>query len=238
VNNLSKLDDKISMFVGMDLHKNYLQIAVMNDKGKVLENSRINNNLPQHQFVTIGELDRGHISANGGAGGSRNILNSGSSVIGNGGNGGIAVRGTANGGNGATCSSHQTTGNCGNGGNGGIAANGGVANGQAGTTTSNGANGGIAVGKGSNANNGGLAVNGGITGAGCVVVNGHLCVIVSEGTFESYWVKMDAGGFVHPAFHLLGHLKCLELPGSHTENHNLSNEFIIVRIYRQILLYS
>jgi hypothetical protein len=30
VNNLSKskLDDKISMFVGMDLHKNYLQIAV------------------------------------------------------------------------------------------------------------------------------------------------------------------------------------------------------------------
>jgi hypothetical protein len=25
----------------MDLHKNYLQIAVMNDKGKVLENTRI-----------------------------------------------------------------------------------------------------------------------------------------------------------------------------------------------------
>jgi transposase len=47
VNNLSKskLDGKISMFVGMDLHKNYLQIAVMNDKGKVLENSRINNDL-------------------------------------------------------------------------------------------------------------------------------------------------------------------------------------------------
>ena len=41
----SKLDIKISMFVGMDLHKNYLQIAVMNEKGKVLENSRINNNL-------------------------------------------------------------------------------------------------------------------------------------------------------------------------------------------------
>jgi hypothetical protein len=41
----SKLDDNISMFVGMDLHKNYLQIAVMNEKGKVLENSRINNNL-------------------------------------------------------------------------------------------------------------------------------------------------------------------------------------------------
>ena len=49
MNNLSKskLDDKISMFVGMDLHKNYLQIAVMNENGKVLENSRINNNLKQ-----------------------------------------------------------------------------------------------------------------------------------------------------------------------------------------------
>jgi transposase len=35
------------MFVGMDLYKNYLQIAVMNDKGKVLENSRINNDLKQ-----------------------------------------------------------------------------------------------------------------------------------------------------------------------------------------------
>src|SRR5215813_14054105 len=35
------------MFVGMDLHKNYLQIAVMNEKGKVLENSRIKNNLKQ-----------------------------------------------------------------------------------------------------------------------------------------------------------------------------------------------
>ncbi len=35
------------MFVGMDLHKNYLQIAVMNKKGKVLENCRINNNLKQ-----------------------------------------------------------------------------------------------------------------------------------------------------------------------------------------------
>jgi hypothetical protein len=49
VNNLSKskLDGKISMFVGMDLHKNYLQIAVMNEKGKILENSRINNDLKQ-----------------------------------------------------------------------------------------------------------------------------------------------------------------------------------------------
>ena len=47
MNNLCKLDGKISMFVGMDLHKNYLQIAVMNDKGKVLENSKINNDLKQ-----------------------------------------------------------------------------------------------------------------------------------------------------------------------------------------------
>jgi hypothetical protein len=49
VNNLSKskLDGKISMFVGIDLHKNYMQIDVMNDKGKVLENSRINNDLKQ-----------------------------------------------------------------------------------------------------------------------------------------------------------------------------------------------
>lgn len=31
----------------MDLHKNYLQVAVMNDKGKVLENSRINNDVKQ-----------------------------------------------------------------------------------------------------------------------------------------------------------------------------------------------
>jgi hypothetical protein len=40
------------MFVGMDLHKNYLQIAVMNEKRKVLENSRMNNNLnPVDRFL-------------------------------------------------------------------------------------------------------------------------------------------------------------------------------------------
>ena len=34
------------MFVGMDLHKNYLQIVlVMDKKGKILRNSRIDNNL-------------------------------------------------------------------------------------------------------------------------------------------------------------------------------------------------
>ena len=35
------------MFVGMDIHKNYLQVATMDDKGKVLENRRIVNNIYQ-----------------------------------------------------------------------------------------------------------------------------------------------------------------------------------------------
>ena len=43
----SKIDGKVSMFVGMDLHKNYLQIAVMDKKGKIIRNSRIDNNLKQ-----------------------------------------------------------------------------------------------------------------------------------------------------------------------------------------------
>ena len=43
----SESDDKVSMFVGMDLHKNYLQIAVMNEEGRVLRNSKIDNNLRQ-----------------------------------------------------------------------------------------------------------------------------------------------------------------------------------------------
>jgi transposase len=33
------------MFVGMDVHKNYLQVAVLDEKGKVLDNSRVDNNL-------------------------------------------------------------------------------------------------------------------------------------------------------------------------------------------------
>jgi transposase len=33
------------MFVGMDVHKNYLQVAVLDEKGKVLSNSRVDNNL-------------------------------------------------------------------------------------------------------------------------------------------------------------------------------------------------
>jgi transposase len=43
----SKSDGKVSMFVGMDLHKNFLQIAVMNKEGRVLRNSKIDNNLKQ-----------------------------------------------------------------------------------------------------------------------------------------------------------------------------------------------
>ncbi|MGA9845866.1 MAG: hypothetical protein WBP64_13065 [Nitrososphaeraceae archaeon] len=44
----SKADGSVckkSMFVGMDVHKNYLQVAVLDDKGKVLDNSRVDNNL-------------------------------------------------------------------------------------------------------------------------------------------------------------------------------------------------
>jgi transposase len=43
----SRLDGILPMFVGMDLHKNYLQVATVDDKGKVLENRRIMNNLNQ-----------------------------------------------------------------------------------------------------------------------------------------------------------------------------------------------
>ena len=34
-----------NMFVGMDVHKNYLHVAVLDEKGKVLNNSRVENNL-------------------------------------------------------------------------------------------------------------------------------------------------------------------------------------------------
>jgi hypothetical protein len=45
----SKPDSSLSenMFVGMDVHKNYLQIAVLNENGKVLDNSRVDNDLLQ-----------------------------------------------------------------------------------------------------------------------------------------------------------------------------------------------
>jgi transposase len=35
------------MFVGIDLHKNYLQVATKDDKGKVLQKGRIINNMNQ-----------------------------------------------------------------------------------------------------------------------------------------------------------------------------------------------
>jgi transposase len=43
----SKADGIVSksMFVGMDVHKNYLQVAVLDEKGKILNNSRVDNNM-------------------------------------------------------------------------------------------------------------------------------------------------------------------------------------------------
>lgn len=45
--NKPKTDSSLyeSMFVGMDVHKNYLQIAVLDENGKVLNNSRVDNTL-------------------------------------------------------------------------------------------------------------------------------------------------------------------------------------------------
>lgn len=46
-NNKSKADSSLceSMFVGMDVHKNYIQIAVLNENGKVLNSSRVENDI-------------------------------------------------------------------------------------------------------------------------------------------------------------------------------------------------
>jgi transposase len=48
----SKSDSKVystnnmmMRYVGMDLHKNYLQIAVVDEKGKLIENNKIENNI-------------------------------------------------------------------------------------------------------------------------------------------------------------------------------------------------
>ena len=50
------------MFVGMDLHKNYLQIAVMNEEGRVLRNSKIDNNLRQiSSFFDDVNNDKAHV---------------------------------------------------------------------------------------------------------------------------------------------------------------------------------
>jgi carotenoid cleavage dioxygenase-like enzyme len=36
-----------SMFVGMDVHENYLQIAVLDENGKLLNNSRVDYDISQ-----------------------------------------------------------------------------------------------------------------------------------------------------------------------------------------------
>jgi transposase len=43
----SKTDGTVSrnMFLGMDVHKSHLQVAVLDEKGKVMSNSRVDNNL-------------------------------------------------------------------------------------------------------------------------------------------------------------------------------------------------
>jgi len=33
------------MFVGVDVHKNYLQVAVLDEKGSILNNSKVDNKL-------------------------------------------------------------------------------------------------------------------------------------------------------------------------------------------------
>ena len=43
----SRSDGISSMFVGMDLHKNYLQVVTMDNKGMVLQNRRVINNMNQ-----------------------------------------------------------------------------------------------------------------------------------------------------------------------------------------------
>jgi hypothetical protein len=55
------------MFVGMDLHKSYPQIAVLDGKGKVLKNSRIDNDLSK-----VGRF----FDRIGGSGNSMNLLRS------------------------------------------------------------------------------------------------------------------------------------------------------------------
>ena len=58
MNNLykSRIDDGISVFVGMDLHKNFLQVAVMDKRGNVLQNSKIDNDLKHVYLYVKGDL--------------------------------------------------------------------------------------------------------------------------------------------------------------------------------------
>ena len=52
----SNLERRISnMYIGMDLHKKYLQIAVFDEKGKVLRNSKICNGQFYHSRTTKSE---------------------------------------------------------------------------------------------------------------------------------------------------------------------------------------
>lgn len=43
----SKIDGRVITFVDMDVHKKYLQIAITDRKGKIVWNSRFENNLKQ-----------------------------------------------------------------------------------------------------------------------------------------------------------------------------------------------
>ena len=43
----SRSDGISSIFVGMDLHKNYLQVATMDNEGKIFQNRRVFNNMNQ-----------------------------------------------------------------------------------------------------------------------------------------------------------------------------------------------
>ncbi len=45
-----------AMYIGMDLHKNFLQIAVMDNNGKVLKNSKIENNHKQIRYEFTSRL--------------------------------------------------------------------------------------------------------------------------------------------------------------------------------------
>jgi hypothetical protein len=64
----SKADDNVfkNMFVGMDVHKNYLQVVVLDEKGKILNNSRVDNNLIKvNEFFSLHpELGPYHVVAN------------------------------------------------------------------------------------------------------------------------------------------------------------------------------
>lgn len=57
----SKSDGNVfkNMFVGMDIHKNYLQIAIMDNKGKLMRNDRIDNNLDEiHRFFSNNDVEQ------------------------------------------------------------------------------------------------------------------------------------------------------------------------------------